>query len=31
VSDCGNTETKLIIDTVTALKDFLRRLKIAEL
>lgn len=30
VSDCSDTETKLIIDTVTALKDSLRRLKIAE-
>ena len=30
VEDCDATETKLIVDTVTALKSSLRRLKVAE-
>lgn len=30
VADCDPTETKLIVDTVTALKSSLRRLKITE-
>ena len=30
VEDCDPTETKLIMDTVTALKSSLRRLKVAE-
>ena len=30
VADCDSTETKLIVDTVTALKSSLRRLKVTE-
>lgn len=30
VADCDPTETKLILDTVTAMKSSLRRLKITE-
>ena len=30
VADCDATETKLIVDTVTALKSSLRRLKVSE-
>lgn len=30
VADCDPTETKLILDTVTALKSSLRRLKVTE-